>query len=314
MNKTAIFYHYYKANQAYHDNLVFFLSNAWRKDYDFYIIDADNIEDISLPELDNILKIEVKNQNFDYGGYSQAINIIGDRIHNYDYLFFINSSVRGPFMKSKRDDWSKAFLSKLRDNVHLVGSSINILSPETKDSVEYQRQFGGVPPFTHLQTTAYLMTQELLSNLIAEKFYKCSEKLSKSNLIFMYEIGLSQHVLRSGGNIDCVLPKYSGFDYTKTVRDINPTSRFGDPLRRGAYFGRTAKPTELIFIKTNRRLISSFKLAWITCVGLRKDFKKEIKDWKEHQNLIKSTKKKLLSTICTVLLISLALTTVLTLI
>lgn len=311
MNKTAVFYHYYKVNKTYNENLIFFISVAWREDYDFYIIDAANDETIELPALKNIFKIRVENKNLDYGGYSQAIDIIGERIKSYEYLFFINSSVRGPFMEHGSDDWSIIFLSKLRGNVHLVGSSINILSPETKDSVEYQKQYGGKPPFTHVQTTAYAMTQELFSCLVDNKFYDFTDKITKSNLIFMYELGLSQMVLKSGKNIDCVLPKYSGLDYTITTQDINPTSRFGDPLRRGAYFGKTAKPRELVFIKTNRRLIASLSLAWITYLGLRKDFKKEIKEWDGHQDLIKSTKKKILRSFYIVLFISLAMLTLL---
>lgn len=311
MNKIAIFYHYYKVNQTYHDNLIYFISVAWREDYDFYIIDAGSDEELKLPELNNIFKIRVENKNLDYGGYSQTINIIGDKIKNYEYLFFINSSVRGPFLENNRDDWTSIFLNKLRDNVNLVGSSINILSADTTDSVEYKKLNGGSPPFTHVQTTAYAMTQELLSRLIDERFYSFTNRLNKSNLIFMYEIGLSQAVFKSGGNIDCVLPKYSGLDYRKVVQDINPASRFGDPLRRGAYFGKTASPTELIFIKTNRRLISPIKLDWITYAGLRKEFNQKISDWEEHKALIKTTKKKLIQPLYVVLLISLAITTTL---
>lgn len=306
MNKIAVFYHYYKVNRTYHENLIYFISVAWRKDYDFYIIDANKIEAPELPKLNNIFRISVENKNFDYGGYSQAINILGEKVNNYKYLFFINSSVRGPFLENNQYEWTRIFLDKLRDNMQLVGSSINILSPETKYSVEYQRQHGGSPPFVHVQTTAYLMTQELISRLIHDNFYKYTDKLSKSNLIFMYEIGLSQAVLKSGGNIDCVLPKYCGLDYTKPLEDINPTSRFGDPLRRGAYFGRTAKPSELIFIKTNRRLISSFKLAWITYTGLINDTSNEIKDWKERRALLTKTKRRLLGPLYIVLLLSLA--------
>lgn len=306
MNKVAVFYHYFKVNTTYHENLTYFLSVAWRKDYDFYIIDAGNIEPPKLPELNNIFKISVENKNLDYGGYSQAFNILGEKVKSYEYLFFINSSVRGPFLKNSQDDWASIFLSKLRDNVHLVGSSINILSPETKDSAEYQRQYGGSPPFVHVQTTAYLMTQELITRLIDDNFYKNTEILAKSHLIFMYEIGLSQFVLKSGGNIDCVLPKYSGLDYTESLMDINPTSRFGDPLRRGAYFGRTAEPTELVFIKTNRRLIPVVKLAWITYTGLVNNTNDEIKAWKERRALLIKTKMKLLGSLYIVLLLSLA--------
>ena len=294
MQKTAVFFHYYELNKNYKDNLTYFISVAWRKELDFYIIDADNNTPPNLPSLPNIYLIRTRNINLDYGGYSQAIKILGDKINQYSNFVFINSSVRGPFIDDSMSDWTKKFTDKLNDEVSLVGSSINILNTRCRDSEEYQKISKGSGPFTHVQTTAYAMTYNMLTILIDSGFYENQTELKKSNVIFKYEIDLSQRVLSLGYNIDAVLPKYSGHDYKRLKTDINPTSKDGDALRRGAYFGKTPKASELIFIKTNRRLLSSYVLAWITYRGLIGPKNKIIKEWAGYKDLLKRVRFKLI--------------------
>ena len=285
MNKTAVLYHYYDLNVSYRENMTYFLSVALRNDVDFYIITAGKVLNFEFPKCANLQIIETENINLDYGGYCQAIEILGEKVRKYEEIFFINSSVRGPFFKNKKIDWMRLFTSRFNDKVHLVGSSINILNPDTKDSQEYQRLHGGEPPFIHVQTTAYAMSGCLMRALIGQGFYNQREPLKKSEVIFTYEIGLSQRAMGYGFGIDAVLPKYQGHNYLTLNGDFNPTSRSGDPLRRGAYFGKTPKPRDLVFIKTNRRLIKSYALDWYTLNGLLKVDNKKIKLWVEYHAL-----------------------------
>lgn len=285
MNKTAVFYHFYDLNKSYRENMIYFLSTALQADADFFIITAGKILNFDFPEYSNLSIIETNNINLDYGGYCQAITILGKQIEKYDNVFFVNSSVRGPFIETKSSDWMSLFISRLNEKNHLVGSSINILDPRTKDSKEYHRLHGGEPPFTHVQTTAYAMSAYLLKALISQGFYSQIDPLKKSEVIFRYEIGLSQRAMDYGSGIDAILPRYQGHNYLTLQQDFNPTSRSGDPLRRGGYFGKTPKPRELVFIKTNRRLIPSYLLDWHTLIGLLRVNKKTIKTWHEYQAL-----------------------------
>src|SRR5436305_1950496 len=78
-----------------------------------------------------------------------------------------------------------------------------------------------------------------------------------------------KEIKRNGWNICCLLEKYNSLDYRKPHRDINCSSLNGDPLYEGAYFGGTAQLSELVFIKTNRNLVSRRKLCWSTFCELQ---------------------------------------------
>ena len=68
---------------------------------------------------------------------------------------------------------------------------------------------------------------------------------------------MSQLILDNGWNFNCLLSKYRGIDYRLLERDINPTSRNGDPYWPGAYFGETIRPEEVVFFKINRLAVPS---------------------------------------------------------
>ena len=298
MYKSVVFYHFFDLNDKYLENLIYFISTGWNNQSDFYIVDASNKNSPILPPLENLKLIKTKNLNLDYGGYCQAIEALGKKIDKYDELIFINSSVRGPFLKEKTLHWQSQFTSKINNETCLVGSSINILNPSSKDSIDYQNNYGSTPPFTHVQTTAYAISQNFFSELLRSNFYDNKTFSKKSELIQFYEIGLSQRAFILGYNIDCLVPKYSGIDYRKIKNDFNPTSRDGDILRRKAYFGETIKPFDLLFIKTNRRLLNDYKLAWITYKNLSSVENPIIKEWLFYKKLVKKLKLKIISPIC----------------
>ena len=80
---------------------------------------------VSLPNESNIHIIERPNIGYDFGAWSHVRAKIS--ISRYDHVFFMNTSVRGPFMRDGSRDWPKPFLDLFRDDVKLVGTTINIL-------------------------------------------------------------------------------------------------------------------------------------------------------------------------------------------
>lgn len=293
MNTKIAFFHFYDDQGTYRDNFIYFLSTAWNRDMDFVVVEAGKAN-ISYPNLPNLTIITTNNINNDYGGYSQSISILKNKLKFYDEFFFINSSTRGPYLENLSKPWHDIFSEKLKDEVHLVGSSINILEPGCPDSKRYLSSHGGSEPFSHVQTTAYAMSKKLFTRLLNSGFYDIEEQLDKLDVVFEYEIGLSQRVLQWGYNLDCILPKYSGLNYRTLDHDINPTSRRGDPIRRKAYFGKTPKPSELMFIKTNRKLLSKFKLAIMTYKGLSQVEDEAILGWPEFHKLIRKSRRQII--------------------
>lgn len=294
--KAAVFFHYYENNSDYKENLVYFLSVAYREDADYFIIIADHCS-IDLPRRENIRYITTQNRNNDYGGYVSAIKILGDTLNQYDILIFVNSSVRGPFGHHRHPmGWIGAFTKPMAEDVHLVGSSINILSNESTLSIDFSEQYPGYPlPHSHVQTTAYALTKVAFEHLLNIGLYDCDAALPKDDVVIRYELRISQEIKKAGWNMKALLPRYNSIDYRLPHGDINPSSRSGDPLYRGAYFGKTARPRDLLFIKTNRNIISPARMAAYSLIDLLMLSSKSMLPWGERRRMMWRLTQRLLS-------------------
>lgn len=286
-NDTLVFYHYFEANSQYRDNLIYFLATAYRQDLDFLIIISETCS-IHLPNLDNIQYFHTENKNLDYGGYATAIKENHHLIQNYKYFIFINSSVRGPFLPTYLNyKWSDIFISLLEKDVHLAGTTINILPKKNLLSKKFANKFNYPEPFSHVQTTAYALTHQALKYLIDIGFYNIPSIEDKDDIVVEYEIRLSQEIKKQGWNIKCFLSNYNTINYCQPHHDINLTSHNGDPLNAKAYFGRTLHALELVFIKTNRNLLSSIDLDSLSLSALQGQIPSpSIIHWKERAELV----------------------------
>jgi hypothetical protein len=225
-----------------------------------YLIIVAGKYSIELPVLDNVEYLFTENRNFDYGGYCTAIKNL-DLWQRYDFYFFINSSVRGPFLLGHcKQKWTELFIEKFSDDVGIVGSVISITPREHSIAKMYYKKYGVLDRneqfLGHVQTTCYVLSRDVLDHLIEGGFYEGFDNLNKDETVRDYEIRLSQFILDVGLNLQCMLPEYNQIDYRETLVDINPRSREGDSGFKGSYFGRSAHPYEAIFIKTSRNTFS----------------------------------------------------------
>ncbi|WP_374262420.1 hypothetical protein [Zoogloea sp.] len=283
--RGLVFFHYFEHDRLYRENLVFFLATAYREDLDFVIVIAGHCA-VALPSLPNVRYLHTENKNNDFGGYVAALAELRDGLDDYGFFVFVNSSVRGPFVPAGHDgSWATLFTDHFSAEVALVGSSIAILSPESSVSRRLHARHGFPTPHSHVQTTAYAMTPAALKHLQGIGFYDVHERLAKDDVICEYELRLSQALLQAGWNIKACLARYNAVDYRTPHADINPTSGGGDPLYGGAYFGRTARPDELVFVKTNRRIMGAVQLPWVTLRALRGVTHPAILGWPEYRRL-----------------------------
>jgi len=258
-NKVLVLYHYFEKDKTYIDNFAHFLRFGYDSSLHFLIIVAGEYS-IELPSLDNVEYLFTENKNFDYGGYCVAIKKL-DIWQQYDFYFFINSSVRGPFLTDCcNQKWTDLFIEKFSDDVGIVGSVISITPSGHSIAKMYHEKYGRLDRNSqllgHVQTTCYVLSRHALNQLIECSFYDGFDTLNKDETVRDYEIRLSQLILDMDLNFQCMLPEYNQLDYRKSLVDINPTSREGDSGFRGSYFGRTAHPYETIFIKTSRNTFS----------------------------------------------------------
>jgi len=266
--KSIVIYSYYQKNDEYIKNFEFFLQNGIYKDID-YIFCINGYEcSIDIPRLPNIKILERDNIDYDFGAYSDALKTL--YIDSYDYFFFLNTSVRGPFLPedSRSNKWTLPFIKLLKDDVKLVGTSINIYNvtdpkEQQNPNVQLLIKKGLKPPFVHVQSQMFLLDKIAIKYLISKKFFNQTPETDFNKFIALREVMMSQLILKNNWNINCLLPKYKNLDYRTLDHDINPTSTGGDPYYPGAYFGDSIDPYDVIFIKTNRN-VSTDKILELT--------------------------------------------------
>ena len=252
-NPNLVIYHYFEKDASYRDNFLHFLAFGVLANLDYIFVISGSYT-VDLPKLPNVQYLYTQPKKSDFGGYAQLIND-GLNLEPYQNIFFINSSVRGPFIPSyHHQPWYESFLNLMQGDVGIVGTSICTLKTDFRHSSNYQSRFGGTPPYSHVQTMVYVLRREVLAQLIADGFYLEDRDTTKTLAIEDYEIHLSQLVLKQGWNLRCLLPEFNGIDYRLPHANPNPSSTVGDPNEVLGYFGRSAHPYETIFIKTNRDL------------------------------------------------------------
>jgi len=239
-NKYVCFYAYYEKNKQYKENLEYFLNNGGIFDnIDYYII-INGDSTIDIPEKDNIRIIKRENIGFDFGAWSNALKKIDKP---YDYYIFINSSVRGPYVK-ENENWIDKFMELFnKPDVKMVGTTINIFEGKLNN-------FNYNPPYSHIQSMFFILDNEAIEFLNEKDFFN-EEKINNINemweLISNYEIGLSQYILKNNWNINCIVPEYRDQDYRTLDHNINTNS--SDVLYKNGFFGRSLLPEEVVFYK-----------------------------------------------------------------
>lgn len=244
--KLCVIYNYYEKDEKYKNNLLFFLDNGILDEVDYYfVINGDY--SIEFPKKSNIKIYTRENKGYDFGAYSHVIN----KLKVYDYYFFMNTSVKGPFLKDK-SKWYDKFLPLFNDNVHLVGTSINICNA----SEWCVDKNSNLNVNSHVQSMFFVVDNKFFNELKNEKFFNEDEinKMSFMELVRKKEVGMSEIAINKGYNINCILSKYKDLDYLSIDKDINPTSAQGDSYYKGKYFGESIDPYEVIFFKNNRDL------------------------------------------------------------
>jgi hypothetical protein len=253
MNNTLVIYCYYEKNDDYKNNLVYFLNYGLEEKNDYIFVINGNCM-IKIPKYDNIKVLFRDNIGYDFGAYGEALKSIN--IEQYQYYFFINTSVRGPFLPDYvKMSWTEPFKNLLKDDVKLVGTTISLAEGLVFNNKDYF--YDKQKYYIHVQSQMFATDLECLKFLISKGIFDLFTENNFFKLILLKEIGMSYHILKNNWNISCLLPEYQNIDYRTLNVDFNPTSIKGDMNLKNAYFTRTLHPYEAIFIKTNRDLVNT---------------------------------------------------------
>jgi hypothetical protein len=252
INKICCFYAYYEKNKLYKDNFKYFLDNAILTNIDYYII-INGEYTIDIPNKDNIKVFRRENKGFDFGAYSYIVNLLGKKFLNkYSYYCFLNATVKGPYLKNKKD-WLNEFLKLFINNVRIVGTSICYTTEE-----EVLKKYN-IKNIYYVQSMFFIINNNFFNILNEHNFFDDEQKLNNEkklrNIVINKEIKLSYLSYLSNGNINCYLKKYRNLDFKKLNYDINPSSFRGDPYFPNKYFNSSIKPEDVIFYKNKRFMI-----------------------------------------------------------
>lgn len=251
-NSICALYAYYEKNDLYKDNFTYFLNNGILDEVDYYIIINGKCT-INIPRRSNITVFKRENKGYDFGAYSYAIKNIK---REYNYYFFINTSVCGPYLKDSNKPWTSYFLELFNDDVKIVGTSINIYTSNTLGSkYDLTKFYSKNAPYSHVQSMFFCIDNEYYQHLKNINFFDENSMNNAEDMQYVIvtkEIGLSQIALQHGWNINSILSKYKNLDYRVINEDINNTSRNGDPYYPKSYFGEDIDKYEAIFYKNNR--------------------------------------------------------------
>ena len=125
-NKICCFYAYYEKDDLYKKNFEYFLKNGILDNVDYYIILNGDCS-VAINNSPNINILKRKNKGYDFGAYSYAIKQL-KKIYNY--YFFLNTSVRGPYLNNhytSNKNWTDYFIDLFnKKDIKIVGTSINI--------------------------------------------------------------------------------------------------------------------------------------------------------------------------------------------
>ena len=99
-------------------------------------------------------------------------------------------------------------------------------------------------------------------------FYNINCDLTKLGAICYYELGLSQEIINRGYKIAAILPTYDEFCLKNKSSVYETNLKNGDPSNKSVFYGRSASPFEVLFVKPKRRALTEAELNSYTFTAL----------------------------------------------
>ncbi|KAI3398551.1 hypothetical protein diail_9075 [Diaporthe ilicicola] len=261
----------YSESQESRRNLKFFLDHGLHAAADFvFILNGETNADSLIPDVPEIRVVRRNNTCYDLGSHAEVL-LKDDLWRRYSRFILMNASVRGPFMPTWADGlcWTERLLSKITQDVKLVGTSLNCWPTPHVQSMVWATDREGLslllnPPATSPRHDEWMET--LFSH--ADDFPRpddyqpsgpdwvekgLSQCFASRQEAVEGEISATRIILGAGKNVDVLLTQYQTsleHDATAFCEPLGPW----DPQSEGRYGGGSVHPFETMFIKTNRGL------------------------------------------------------------
>ncbi|KAK9848558.1 hypothetical protein WJX84_002458 [Apatococcus fuscideae] len=169
----------------------------------------------------------------------------------FRYFIFMNSAVRGPFIPpylQGRLRWQDLLLSRLTEQTKLVGPTISCESSPKGGDVNGEWRTN-----PHVQSVFAMDKVGLQTMLDDGNVFKCHKDMWDA--IYYSELGSSLAILKSGFNLDSLMARYQGVDWSDE-HNWGCNSRV-NPQGEGYYDGISLDPLEVMFVKFKRVLVQN---------------------------------------------------------
>lgn len=249
--------------------LKFFLKHVNRTKHEIKIFVIENSGPKSVKDIlpTEIIFVQRENVNLDFGAWKTVFEKL--ELKDEDFVFFINDTVYGPFVKPGVD-WVQLYLDAFLPEVAVVCSTMICLKTEktplpgtTLHDVcgKYGRK-----PFPAIQSSSFMINHLGFSAMKEIFSFLDGKTLSYEEIIVNCECRISAEVYKRNYNINTMLMEYAGKDYRKDSV-IDPTANpYGDINYPGRYNGTTIHPLESVFVKwtkgrTDLRILNNY-IGW----------------------------------------------------
>ncbi|RKO91776.1 hypothetical protein BDK51DRAFT_21188, partial [Blyttiomyces helicus] len=209
------------------ENLMFFLRHGLLSNVDYlFVLNSDLRENVIIPSRSNIHILRRENSCYDLGSFKVGVEHLEKKTgKTYKRLMMINASVRGPFMPTYTQGcWIDHFLSRLRNDVKLVGTTFNCADRR------------------HVQSQVIAVDRkgyEAIAPALA-----CHGNLLDA--VNNGETAATRLVREAGFKVDVMMSSFHN------GRDAVANCSTGDVNFHNGYYGNDIHPYEVMFIKSNR--------------------------------------------------------------
>jgi len=223
--------------------------------------------------MNNVRVLKVKNDGVDILSHLKLLKTLDS---TFDYYVLLNCGSRGPYYFNDRDkslpslSWLLPFTSKLKDETALVGPTISLeISPHVQT---YAMAFSK----NSSQIITDYWSQFINAQYSNNKGYDSEDRM---NWITKLEVGLSEHILKSGLNIASLDARYDSIDFRKFnhsskgphIKTINPTRcEASSPNSIGC---QGLEPCEVMFVKYGGEIMQSNAVAFSTKQRIKEEDK-----------------------------------------
>jgi hypothetical protein len=258
LSRVLIVYVYNHSSQRAEENLIFFLRQGLHTSdvYHFvFVINGDVPNHIShlfrtLNGLRSNLEVHWReNSGFDTCAWHLALSdqlpdgALSRPLSDFSHFVLLNPSVLGPILPIySSSPWPLIFLDMLSPLEWLVGTTMN--------AFYYKGSF-----LPHIQSMVLAFDRRVFPIFLDT--VKCYS--DKDEVVEKCEVGLSQRVLKEGGNLAVLQLAWRGHNFRNESSTKHKANQFlrgtsGDTYVEKGYGGININPLEVLFLKTNRDL------------------------------------------------------------